>query len=201
MRLFVALDLRDDVRRALGDLMAKLKPLSPDARWVRPEGMHVTLKFIGHAVETGDAEKLDAVRAALAAVRSNRPVEMSFRGVGFFPSASRPRVVWCGVQASENLAPLAADIDRALEPLGISREDRAFLPHLTLARFNPPRAGKRSRSNRTGGEALQSAAAEMAERDFGSAREIEFHLFESITKPGGSEYRKLETYLFVKGSE
>lgn len=201
MRLFVALDLRDDVRRALGDLMAKLRPLSPDARWVRPEGMHVTLKFIGHAVETGDTKKLDAVRAALAAVRSDRPVEMNFRGVGFFPSASRPRVVWCGVQASENLAPLAADVDRALEPLGISREDRAFLPHLTLARFKPARPGKRSRSNPAGGEALQFATAEMAERDFGSARETEFHLFESITKPGGSEYRKLESYSFVKGSE
>jgi 2'-5' RNA ligase len=163
--------------------------------------MHVTLKFIGHAVETGDAAKLDAVRAALAAVRSNRSVEMNFRGVGFFPNAQHPRVIWCGVQASENLAPLAVDIERALEPIGISREGRAFVPHLTLARFNPAGSGKRSRSNRAGGEALQSAAAEMAERDFGSARETEFHLFESITKPGGAEYRKLETYSFVKGSE
>jgi 2'-5' RNA ligase len=201
MRLFVALDLRDDVQRALGDLMAKLKPLSPDARWVRPEGMHVTLKFIGHAVETGDTEKLDAVRAALATVRSGWPVGMNFRGVGFFPNAQRLRVVWCGVQASENLAPLAADIDRALEPLGISREDRTFVPHLTLARFKPARPGKRSRSNRDGGEALQCAAAEIAEKDFGSARETEFHLFESITKRGGAEYRKLGTYSFVKGSE
>jgi RNA 2',3'-cyclic 3'-phosphodiesterase len=201
MRLFVALDLREHVQRSLGDLIAKLRPLSPDARWVRPEGMHVTLKFIGHAVETGDTEKLDAVLAALEAVRSDRPVEMNFRGVGFFPNAQRPQVVWCGVRASENLAPLAADIDRALEPLGISREDRAFVPHLTLARFKPARPGKHSRSNRTNGGALQSAAAEMAERDFGSARETEFHLFESITKPGGSEYLKLETYSFVKGSE
>ena|SRR5690242_4307267 len=201
MRLFVALDLRDDVRRALGDLMAKLKPLSPDARWVRPEKMHVTLKFVGHAVKTGDAEKLDAVRAALAVVRSDRLVEINFRGVGFFPNAQCPRVVWCGVQASENLAPLAADIDRALEPLGISREDRAFVPHLTLARFKLARPGTRSRSNRTGSDALQSAAAEMAERHFGSARETEFHLFESIMKPGGAEYRKLETYPFTKGAE
>lgn len=201
MRLFVALDLRDDVRRALGDLMAKLKPLSPDARWVRPEGMHITLKFIGHAVPTGDMEKLDAVRAALAAVRSDRPVEMNFRGIGFFPNTQHPRVVWCGVRASENLAQLAADIDRVLEPLGIPREGRAFVPHLTLVRFKPARSGKRGHSNPAAGGTLQSAAAEMAERNFGSARETEFHLFESVTKPGGSEYRKLETYSFVKGSE
>lgn len=201
MRLFVALDLTADVRRALGDLIAKLKPLCVDARWVRAEAMHVTLKFIGHAVPTGDVEKLDAVRAALATVRSDRPVEMNFRGVGFFPNASRPRVVWCGVHASENLAPLAVDIEKALEPLGISTEDRAFLPHLTLARFKPARSGKSRHSHAATGEALRSAAAEMAEGEFGVACETEFHLFESITKPSGSEYRKVETYSFVKGSE
>ncbi len=201
MRLFVALDSPADVRRALGDLIAKLKPLSADARWVRAEGMHVTLKFIGHAIPTGDVEKLDAVRAALATVRSDQAVEMSFRGVGFFPHASHPRVIWCGVQGSNNLAPLAADIETVLEPLGISAEDRAFLPHLTLARFKPARSGKSRPSHAATGEALRSAAAEMAESDFGSTRTTEFHLFESITKPSGSEYRKVETYSFVKGSE
>lgn len=201
MRLFVALDLSADVRRALGDLIAKLKPLSEDARWVRAEGMHVTLKFIGHAIPTGEVEKLDAVRAALATVHSDRPVEMNFRGIGFFPHASRPRVIWCGVQASENLAPLAADIETVLEPLGISAEGRAFLPHLTLARFKPARSGKSRRPHKETDEALQSSAAEMGEKEFGSARETEFHLFESITKPSGSEYRKVETYSFVKESE
>ncbi len=68
-------------------------------------------------------KKLDATRAALAAVKSGEPVEMRYRGVGFFPDARRPRVVWCGVEASANLAQLAADIERALEPLGIPRED------------------------------------------------------------------------------
>lgn len=201
MRLFVALDLPADVRRALGDLIAKLKPLSADARWVRAEAMHVTLKFIGHAIPTGDVERLDAVRAALATVRSDRAVEMSFRGVGFFPNAARPRVIWCGVQGSNNLAPLAADIETVLEPLGISAEDRALLPHLTLARFKPARSGKNRRSHAATGEALRSGAAEMAQCDFGSTRETEFHLFESITKPAGAEYRKVETYPFVKVSE
>jgi 2'-5' RNA ligase len=201
MRLFVALDLPDEVRRALGDLMAKLKPLSPDARLVQPEGMHVTLKFIGHAVPAGDAEKLDAVRAALATVRSDRPAEMHFRGVGFFPNVSRPRVIWCGVHASENLARMAADIERALEPLGVPPEDRSFVPHLTLARFKISRSAKPGRSNPPNGEALRTAAAEMAEKNFGTASETNFHLFESITKPTGSEYGKLETYSFVKGPE
>jgi RNA 2',3'-cyclic 3'-phosphodiesterase len=187
VRLFVALDLPDDVRRALGELIARLKPICRAAKWARPEGMHVTLKFIGHAIADGDTEELDAARAALAAVYSSEPVAIRYRGVGFFPDARRPRVLWCGVEASANLAQLASDIELALEPLGIPRESHAFVPHLTLARFKSP----------DGVDALVRSTAEFAERDFGSARETEFHLFESKLKPGGAEYTKIESYSFV----
>jgi RNA 2',3'-cyclic 3'-phosphodiesterase len=190
MRLFVAFDLPGEVRSALGEPIARLKPLCRAARWARLEGMHVTLKFIGHAIADGDTEKLDAARAALAAVRSSEPVEISYRRVGFFPDARRPRVVWCGVEASANLAKLAADIERGLEPLGIPRETRAFVPHLTLARFKSPE----------GVDALVRSAAEWAARDFGSAHETEFHLFESLLKPGGAEYRKIESFSFVRAA-
>ncbi len=187
MRLFVALDLPGDVREALVALIARLKPLCRAARWARPKGMHVTLKFIGHAIAGGDAEKLAATQAALAGVRSADPVEIRYRGIGFFPDSRRPRVVWCGVEPSANLASLAADIKHALEPLGIPREERAFVPHLTLARFKSPE----------GVPPLARAAAEFAQHDFGFARETEFHLFESLLKPGGAEYRKFASYSFV----
>jgi RNA 2',3'-cyclic 3'-phosphodiesterase len=188
MRLFVAFDLPDEVGSALGELITRLKPLCQAARWARPEGMHATLKFIGHEVADGDAEKLYAVRAALAAVKSSEPVEMRYRGAGFFPDARRPRVMWCGVEASANLAQLAVDIERGLEPLGIPRETRTFVPHLTLARFKSPE----------GVDALARSAAELASRDFGSARETQFHLFESLLKPSGAEYLKIESYSFVR---
>jgi len=190
MRLFVAFDLPDDVRSALDELIAKLKPVCRAARWARPEGMHVTLKFIGHAIADGDTEKLDAARAALATVRSSEPVEIRYRGVGFFPDARRPRVMWCGVEASTNLAQLAADIERGLESLGIPSETRAFVPHLTLARFK----------TLEGVEALARSAAEWASRDFGSASETKFHLFESLLKSRGAEYRKIESYSFVRAA-
>jgi len=186
MRLFVALDFPEEVREAVRELIAKLRPLCRSARWVRPEGMHITLKFIGHV----SAEKLDPIRAALASVRSDAPVEMHFHGVGFFPNERRPRVVWCGVEVSQNLGQVAADIERGLEPLGIAREERAFVPHLTLARFESPQGvGKLARQ-------LQ----EMTPPDFGSARETEFHLYESTLKPSGAEYKKLESFGFVKGA-
>jgi 2'-5' RNA ligase len=187
VRLFVALDLPDDVRGALGELVARLKPNCRAAKWARPEGLHVTLKFIGHAIADGDVAKLNAARAALAAVNSSEPVAIRYRGVGFFPNARRPRVFWCGVEASANLAQIAVDIERTLEPLGIPPETHAFVPHLTLARFKSP----------DGVDALVCSTAEFSERDFGKARETQFHLFESKLKPGGAEYRKIESYSFA----
>ena len=191
MRLFVALESPDNVRAALIDLVARLKPLCRSASWVRPEGMHVTLKFIGHAIADGDSQKLAAARAALAAVQSAAPVDLLFRGIGFFPNARRPRVAWCGIQASTNLVPLAADVERALEPLGIPRESRALVPHLTLARFKIP----------PGGDALVREAENFAGHEFGSTRETQFHLFESRLKPGGAEYAKIQSFRFVRESE
>jgi RNA 2',3'-cyclic 3'-phosphodiesterase len=187
MRLFVALELSDQVGAALAALLSELKLLCHSASWARAEGMHVTLKFIGHVVADGDTEKLDAVRAALAGVKSSAPVGLQYRGIGFFPNARRPRVMWCRVEASANLAPLAADVEKALEPLRIAREARPFVPHLTLARFKAPEDTK----------ALVRAAEEATSREFGSARETEFHLFESKLNPRGAEYRKIESYSFV----
>lgn len=190
MRLFVALDLPEEVRRSLAEVIARLKPKCLDARWVRPESMHLTLKFIGHAIADGDAQKLGELRTALATIHSPEPVEIHYRGVGFFPGPKRPRVVWCGVESSPNLSQIAADIDAALSPLGIPREKRAFVPHLTLARIEPPRLV----------EELARAAQELASTGFGSARETEYYLFESKLKPSGAIYTKLETYSFVKAA-
>lgn len=166
--------------------MARLRPSAGGAKWVRPEALHITLKFIGHVPE----ETLARIREALVGIRSPSPVEMQFRGIGFFPSDHRPRVIWCGVAGSPNLAALAADVNAALEPLGVEKEPRAFLPHLTLARWKEPGStGK-----------IQEAAKEFRERNFGALRASEFHLFESFLKPSGAEYQKLATFIFTKGA-
>jgi RNA 2',3'-cyclic 3'-phosphodiesterase len=186
MRLIVALDFPDAVREAIRDLMAKLKPLCKDARWVRPESMHVTLKFIGHIAD----DKFEPIVRALGDVHSDAPVEMNFRGVGFFPTERRPRVCWCGIETSSNLAELAKNIERALVSLKIEAENREYVPHLTLARLDSAR----------GAEKLLAAAAELKSLDFGSSREAEFHLFQSVLKRTGAEYSKLRSFPFVKGS-
>ena len=190
MRLFVALDFPDAVRQTLRELIARLQPGFRSAKWVRPEAMHITLKFIGEV----DGEKLAPIRGALAPVHSTAPVEIHFRGLGFFPNERRPRVLWCGVEASPNLAELAEAVQRALVPLGIPAESRDFVPHLTLARFNSDDAPRKDL------ETLVRAAGELKSYDFGRTRETEFHLIESILKPAGAEYRRLETFPIVKGA-
>ena len=189
MRLFVALEIpakvRDEFAALINELRAADSSFSKNrARWVRPENLHVTLKFIGH-VDTG---KLDGIRAALAEVRFDDPVEMRFRGLGFFPNAKRPRVFWAGMEASPNMAPLAAEIDTRLKKLGITSEAREYAPHLTLARFDPPGIS----------DGLSEIAQQNVAREFGAARTGEFHLFESKTRASGAEYVRLSSFPFAK---
>jgi 2'-5' RNA ligase len=183
MRLFVALEIPTSVRENLAVLLVSLRAVSPQTRWVRAENLHVTLKFIGEVPET----KLAAIRIALAGVRSAQPVTLDFRRLGFFPDERHPRVFWTGIEASENLKTLAADIEKATEKLGIPREKRPFSLHLTLARFEPPRLL----------EKLRTAIQENAERDFGSLRTNQFHLVESKLRASGAEYTTLESFPFA----
>ncbi|MGH9747738.1 MAG: RNA 2',3'-cyclic phosphodiesterase [Candidatus Acidiferrales bacterium] len=186
MRLFVALDLPDGVRRALAELIATLQPQSRAARWVQPQNLHITLKFIGHV----ENDWLAPIQDALSKVHSAQPIELRLHGMGFFPDERRPRAVWCGIAASPNLAPLAAEIDRALTPLGVEAETRPFIPHLTLARFKTDE----------GAAALVAAANEMKSYDFGEALETNFHLYESLLKPTGAQYNRLASFPIVSGS-
>lgn len=167
----------DDLRRLDSKSVAK-KP-----RWVPPENLHVTLKFIGHT----DASRLDSIRAAIASVSSPQPVRLHFSAIGFFPNAKRPRAVWGGVDASENLAPLATDIDQKLAAAGFPAESHAYQPHLTLARLDPPVLSTE----------LREAVERNASRDFGELLTGEFHLIESKLKPTGAEYTTLQSFLFV----
>ena len=188
MRLFVALEIPTEVHDEFAALINELRAADSSfsksrARWVRPENLHVTLKFIGHV----DNGKLDAIRAALAEVRFDSQVELRFGGLGFFPNGKRPRVFWAGMEVSPNLAPLAAEIDRRLKKLGIPSETKEFAPHLTLARFDPPGIS----------EGLSAIAQENVAREFGAARTGEFHLFESKTKPSGAEYMRLASFSFA----
>ncbi|MCL6565567.1 MAG: RNA 2',3'-cyclic phosphodiesterase [Acidobacteriia bacterium] len=180
MRLFVAVDVGEAVRERLGALIRELAPLCPGARWVRPEGMHVTLKFIGEVT----AEKTERIRAALATIAWPGPIEMVIRNTGFFPNAKHPRVLWAGIEAPPALAALAAAVEARLEPLGVPRESRTFHPHLTLARFK----------HEAGLAQLQQALARRGQVEFGRVVATAFHLYESRLRPSGAVYTRLATF-------
>jgi 2'-5' RNA ligase len=181
VRLFVALDIPEEVRTALGALVEKLRPACRNARWVRMDGAHLTLKFIGEI----PAEKAEDIKTALAAVPFASPIKISFRGLGFFPSERRPRVFWAGMEASDELGALVAAVETALEPLGIAREQRAFSPHLTLARFDSPSDHRHLHA---------AIAAADGPLEFGGTIAKEFHLYQSVLKQGGAEYTRLATF-------
>jgi RNA 2',3'-cyclic 3'-phosphodiesterase len=188
VRLFVAVEVPAAIRDDLAALVSELHALESESsakrlRWVRPENLHVTLRFIGSV----SPEKLDVICAELSRVRSEGPVELRFRGLGFFPSAKRPRVLWAGMAASPNLAEIAGDIDKRLGKLEIPAEERAFTPHLTLARCE--RSGI--------SPALHAAVEKNAAREFGELRTNKFHLIESKLKPSGAEYTTLQSFVFA----
>src|SRR3954471_1965162 len=128
MRLFVAIDLDDAIRKNILRFVEGVSGFAPDVRWMRAEALHLTLKFIG---EFPDA-KLDELKSRLAKVQSE-PFDISFSGTEFFPTAKSARVFWVGVHADERLRKLASAIDEAVAKLGVEREVRAYSPHLTLA--------------------------------------------------------------------
>ena len=185
MRLFVALEIpaavRDNLAAFLND-MRKLRDQLAEkgVRWVHPENLHVTLKFIGEVADT----KLDGIRAALSTVHFDALLDLRVQRLGFFPKEERPTVLWTGLDASTNLATLAGGIDRALATCGIEKEKRAFVAHLTLARFATPALHPK----------LLAAIRENSEREFGSFHAREFHLIKSTLKPSGAEYTTLTSF-------
>jgi RNA 2',3'-cyclic 3'-phosphodiesterase len=184
MRLFVALDVPEDARRALRALMESFGKICRGARWVRPEGIHVTLKFIGHVEEA----ELTAIQEQLSRVSPRNAIDMAFRNFGFFPNEKHPRVFFVGIVAGAELAALAAEIDSQLTPLGIARESREFQPHLTLARFKTSE----------GLADLCKKLASLPTQDFGGGRATEFYLYQSVLQSGGAVYTRLSTYRFAQ---
>jgi 2'-5' RNA ligase len=194
MRIFIGIDLDPEVRARISCFLDGVQGCAPDAKWVRPESLHITLKFLGeHA-----PERVEAITERLRRVESGA-FEIRTGGYGFFPTAKAPRVFWIGIQAGPELAALAERIDMAVAELGIPREDRPYSPHLTLARGGAGRrSGSPQRQKGDGPNAtftvLEKRLAAMGELDFGTMTAREFILYQSQLSPKGSKYTKLQRF-------
>jgi RNA 2',3'-cyclic 3'-phosphodiesterase len=195
MRIFIGIDLDQDIRAKIARFLEGVQGFAPNVRWMRPESLHVTLKFIGEQ----NLERVEAITERLRQVQGPA-IEIHVAGHGFFPTAKAPRVFWIGIQAGPQLADLAGNIDMATSELGIPREDRQFSPHLTLARAG---GGSGSPGRRKGGDpnaiftVLEKRLSAMSELDFGTMAAREFFLYQSQLSPGGSKYTKLERFPLI----
>jgi 2'-5' RNA ligase len=177
MRLFIAIDLPDPVRAALAEAQSRLRRGDPAVRWAAVEGMHLTLQFLGE-VEAGRAPDLLAALADISAL----PFALRLGGLGAFPSADHPRVLWAGLAGDITaLGDLQRAVTDATRPLGFIPEDRPFAPHLTLGRARQD----------VGPADLQAlaaalrAAAPPAPVGWDAGRPL---LFQSISTPNGVVY-------------
>jgi 2'-5' RNA ligase len=132
LRLFIAIDLPQDVKQLLYDLQTQLRLHTQAVRWSDPQGTHLTLKFLGN---TRAAAVPEIVAGLERAAGHHRPFRLHTDTLGVFPNAKRPRVVWLGVAGDVSaLRGLQTDIERSIAPLGFPTEQRPFSPHLTLGR-------------------------------------------------------------------
>jgi RNA 2',3'-cyclic 3'-phosphodiesterase len=192
MRAFIAIDLPDDIRQALARKMEELRHALGHAglprsrrdshiRWSRPEGIHLTLKFLGQITDA----QVGRITSTLSALEPVEKFSIEVKGFGFFPGAARPRVFWAGIVAPPDLNRLAGRIEKEMEGLGFARESREYNPHLTLARFTNPRPVPK----------LRTLVEEQKEMSLGQFEVHDYFLFESKLSPEGSKYRKVAHFL------
>lgn len=191
MRVFIALELPPSMRAMLENQLEQLQAALPGRgiRWVRPEGIHLTLKFLGNV----PTAQLPAIRAgAQAAARDISPFSLQSTHLGGFPSLQNPRVIWLGIAGDlATLDSLQAAVENKLAPLGYPTDTRGFKAHLTLGRIKRAAPQEAQAIGRT----LEQQAAGPSVQ----WRCESLSVMQSILHPSGAEYRALHTIRFGKG--
>ena len=180
LRIFIAVELPQDVKNNLLALQDEMKKTGADVKWVKPEDMHLTLVFLGST----PPEKIPAVGENLKKILSGfRPFDIELEGTGSFPESGKPRVIWAGVSGgSEDLARLQKGVEDVTRELGFAGDDRGFTPHLTLGRVRGP--GKL--------EALQAVLEKRKTAKFGTVRITSVEIIKSEPGPEGPVYKLIE---------
>jgi 2'-5' RNA ligase len=180
IRTFIAVEIDAAIRRAAAKLIEQLRSAGADVKWVEPENLHLTLKFLGDLGPDGVARVCRAVQQATACVP---PFEIEIRGAGAFPNVHRPQTIWLGASdGDEQMAELAEQVESALEPFGFRRETRRFRTHLTIGRV-------RRNGGRIAG--LGSALAEQAGYEAGRMPVEEVVVFSSELTRAGPIYEAM----------
>ncbi len=185
MRCFIAIDIPADIRQSITDVIGKCNQGSKGVKWVAPEKIHITLKFLGEVKE----DRIPAVQEKLVPVCAERDIfSIAIKGAGAFPNFKYPNVLWIGIDESEELKRLYEDIEDVLSKLGFEKENRKFSPHLTIGRVK----------DRRGIEPVIKELYTFKDMFFGSMEVKEVLLMRSILKPAGAEYSKIAGFKLSK---
>ncbi len=186
IRSFLAIDPPQEIYNEIVKIQERLrKTFQGDIRWVRPEGIHLTLKFFGYIYDSDVANISNVVKDN---VMDMKALFLNVSGLGAFPSVNRPRVLWLGIDGdTEAVIRLQTKIDTALEGYGFKKEDRPFKPHLTLARIKEPKG-------------LIGLAEAVTKNGYaaGGFSVRGLTLFKSDLRPTGAVYTKLSYFPFPK---
>jgi 2'-5' RNA ligase len=182
MRIFIAIELNEEMHNKLAAIQSKLKPAGADVKWVEPQNIHLTLKFLGET----PPEKIEKIKNTLDAIAANtNTFNISLSQIGAFPNINSPRVIWVGIKdvgAPCNVTLLASEIENELAKLGFPKEDRPFSAHLTLGRVRSPKDRERLKEQITSSATLW--------RDFAMTVST-ITLFQSTLTPKGPIYTAL----------
>jgi 2'-5' RNA ligase len=187
VRAFIALEMPDEIRRALDEISMNLRKELSAARlrWVPVENMHLTLKFIGDIAVDKVPSIIEILKTQSAPFA---PFDLSVDGLGAFPNLQRARVIWVGVNAARPLYDFQRDIESSLADLGFTPESRAFSPHLTLARL-------RGHARSADLDRIRGVLAATPKPSPTKGIADKITLFSSELKPSGSVYNALSRFL------
>jgi 2'-5' RNA ligase len=183
IRAFIALELPEPICQKAVDLLIKIRAEAPQGvvRWVKAEGLHLTLRFLGDIPST----HLQAFSRGLVAISEQiPPILMTLRKIDAFPNPQNPRVVWVGIEADDEWTHLQAEVERLTCSLGYAPEERRFSPHLTLGRIRQEASGD-------GLNKLVTWLSDHQHVDLGECMANVIRLYRSELKPGGSVYTPL----------
>ncbi len=181
MRLFTAINLPESILIRLDRLLTALRPEAL-IKWSPLDNLHVTTKFIGEWPQP----RLDELTAALDELPPRASFEVELRDLGWYPAARAPRVLWVGVHGGERLQALAHDTEEQLMKFGVPKEERAYAPHLTLARIH----------NAVPLRGLREKVAELQPASLGRFQVSSFQLYRSDPGSTSSIYRRLHEVKF-----
>ncbi len=176
MRTFISVELPDEVKKNIAELINELKDAGAGVKWVEPKNLHITLKFLGW-VEEKNLDNL--IELATQAVAGQGSFKARFEGLGTFPEGKTPRVVWVGtVEGGEKLCELAKNLEETLSKAGFRSEEREFKSHITIGRVR----------EKKGVDNLKTQISKIKNQKFGEMIIDKIHIMKSTLTPKGPVY-------------